>query len=451
MKPGNAGGAKGSRKRDCMECRTMQKEIRKSDSDICTGGRAAQRIAQKSKASIWTPAMLEALDRGVKGGKWFSLMDKVYRMSNLKESYERVRKNNGAPGVDRVTVGQFGGNLNHELERLEEQLKGGTYKPSSIKRCYIPKPGSRERRPIGIPTVRDRVVQAALAEVISPIFEYEFRECSYGFRPKRGCKDALRNVVQALNEGYRYVVDADIKDFFGTLDHDLLMELIKRQIADGKVLELIKLFLTQGVMEEDRTLSSPELGTPQGGVVSPLLANIYLHELDVKLEDQYRLVRYADDLVLMCKSAEEAQGALSALEAVVSELKLTLHPTKTKIVAMTQRRATFVFLGYKFVVVTGNKIARYPSKKSRTKLRGKLRPMTRRNSGESMSEIVDKINHTLHGWFEDFKHSSITGLESMDGWVRRRLRAILDQRCNRRRTMGTALLTNAGQTNTSKR
>jgi RNA-directed DNA polymerase len=273
--------------------------------------------------------MLKALEHGVQGRKWYALMDKVHGVTNLEMAFESVKANKGAPGIDRVTIERFGCSIEWELSELGKSLKEKTYQPLPIKRCYIPKPGSKERRPLGIPTVRDRVVQAAVRQVIEPLFEYEFLECSYGFRPERGCKDALREVVAALSEGYCHVVDADIRNFFGALDHELLMTLIRQRISDGRVLTLIESFLKQGVMEEGE-LAATVIGTPQGGVISPLLANIYLHELDLQLSGQYRLIRYADDLVMMCKTAEKAQEAMTALQAAVSSLSLPFIQRKLR-------------------------------------------------------------------------------------------------------------------------
>lgn len=218
--------------------------------------------------SVWTDRMLEALETGVKGGKWFSLIDKVYRRENLRAAFRRVAANKGAPGVDHVTIEQFKRNEEAQLERLERTLKDGTYQPQAIRRTYIPKPGSREKRPLGIPTVRDRTVQAALRHVMEPIFEQSFAERSYGFRPGRGCKDALREVDRLLRAGYRQVVEADWRRYFDTIPWGELMGRVEERIADGRVLALVKAFLSQGVMEEGSLRETKE-GTPQGGVMTP--------------------------------------------------------------------------------------------------------------------------------------------------------------------------------------
>ena len=216
--------------------------------------------------------MLKTLETGVRGGVWFSLIDKVYSKANLEGAYRRVAANKGGAGVDHVSVKKFGERLEEELGRLREQLKAGVYRPQAVKRVMIPKPGSQERRPLGIPTVRDRVVQSAVRQVIEPIFEKDFAPNSYGFRPQRGCKDALREVNRRLKEGNRWVVDADFKSYFDTISHEKLMGRVEEKVSDSRVLDLLAGFLKQSVMDEVKEWT-PETGTPQGGVISPLLAN----------------------------------------------------------------------------------------------------------------------------------------------------------------------------------
>ncbi|MFH1738971.1 MAG: reverse transcriptase domain-containing protein [bacterium] len=220
------------------------------------------------ESCVWTERMLTALEDGVKGDKWFSLIDKVYRKANLHAAFQRVKTNGGSAGVDHQTVEKFEKDLDKHVDRLSEMLSEEMYRPQAVRRVWIPKPGSRERRPLGIPTVRDRVVQGSLRQVMEPIFEREFAEHSYGFRPGRGCKDALRQVAHLLAEGYHHVVDADLKSYFDTIPHDRLMERVREKIADGRVLGLIEAFLNQQVLE---TMGpwTPETGTPQGAVLSP--------------------------------------------------------------------------------------------------------------------------------------------------------------------------------------
>jgi len=228
---------------------------------------------------VWTERMLTALEQGVKGGKWFRLIDKVYAMRTLRQAFARVQANRGAAGVDHVTVEEFERDLEANLEKLSQELAEERYRPQAVRRVWIPKPGSQEKRPLGIPTVRDRVVQAALRAVLEPIFERDFAAQSYGFRPKRGCKDALRRVDHLLKQDQSWVVDADLKSYFDTIPRADLLARIQTKIADGRVLRLVEAFLRQGVLEE-MNLWTPEAGTPQGAVISPLLSNIYLDALD---------------------------------------------------------------------------------------------------------------------------------------------------------------------------
>ena len=368
--------------------------------------------------------MLTALENGVKGGKWHSLMDKVWSKANLFSAYTRVAGNGGAAGVDHVTTDAFSNRLDENLERLHRTLREDTYRPQAIRRVHIPKPGSQERRPLGIPTVRDRVVQAALRNVLEPIFERDFAEQSYGFRPGRGCKDALRRVDQLLKRGYTHVVDADLKSYFDTIPHDKLLARIKEKVVDGRVLRLVERFLKQSVLDGLRQWT-PEAGSPQGAVISPLLSNIYLDPLDHEMAERgYQMVRYADDFVIMCRSREEAEKALAVVQAWVAEAGLVLHPKKTRLVTHEEG---FDFLGYHF-----ERGYKWPRKKSLTKLKDRLRAKTKRTSGQSLAYIVREVNFTLRGWFEYFQHSHWTTFGSIDQWVRMRLRSILRKRHGRK-------------------
>jgi RNA-directed DNA polymerase len=314
---------------------------------------------------------------------------------------------------------------------VKEHIKEGTYLPKAIKRVYIPKPGSSERRPLGIPTVTDRVVQSAVKMVIEPIFESGFAASSYGFRPGRGCKDALREVERHLKEGKCHVVDVDIKGYFDNIPHDKLMALVRERIADGRVLDMLEKFLKAGVLEEG-VVTDPAAGSPQGGIVSPLLANIYLDPLDKLLESLgLRSVRYADDIVVMAESAEAARGALRTLEKWMGEAELTLHPEKTRLVEMTEADAHFDFLGYRFKRSRKGRLIRLVRPKSKQQLRQSLRKPTKRNNAKSMEAIVTAINPTLRGWYEYFKHAHRSEMSPMDSWVRMRLRSILRKRQKR--------------------
>jgi len=363
--------------------------------------------------------MLAALGNGVKGGKWFSLMDKVYAPRTLRAAWERVAANNGAAGVDRVSVERFSAKADEYLMELSEALRMKRYRPAAVRRTYIPK-GPGQTRPLGIPTVKDRVVQTALKLVLEPIFELEFLPVSYGFRPGRGCKDALREVDQSLKEGYTHVVDADLKGYFDTIPHGPLMELVKEQVSDSNILELIQAFLDQEIMEEAKCWT-PTRGTPQGAVLSPLLANLYLHPLDVDLTGAgYRIVRYADDFVILCRSREEAEQALHRVRDWVETNGLTLHPDKTHLVNCMEQGQGFEFLGYRFECGR-----RWVRKKSLGSLKERIRQRTRRTRGDSMERIIEDLNPMLRGWFLYFKHAHHYTFKPIDGFVRRRLRAIL--------------------------
>jgi RNA-directed DNA polymerase len=271
-------------------------------------------------ASIWTEAMLAALQRGVNGGKWHSLIDKVYRLETLELGWAQVEKNAGAAGVDRMSVERFAQGRERYLAELAQGLREGSYRPQAVRRVYIPK--GKGQRPLGIPAVKDRVVQAALKLVIEPIFEHEFEPRSYGFRPGRGCKDALREVDRQLKAGHCWVVDADLQSYFDTIPHGPLLAKVGARISDGHVLELIERFLKQDIMEELKRWT-PTSGSPQGAVISPLLANLYLHELDVEMRRAgLVMVRYADDAVVLCRSQEEAQAALARLRAWVEVVSI---------------------------------------------------------------------------------------------------------------------------------
>jgi RNA-directed DNA polymerase len=378
-----------------------------------------------AEPTVWTERMLAALQKGVKGGKWFSLIDKVHPMRTLRAAFAQVAANQGAAGVDHVTISMFEDRLDEELRNLSEQLRTGNYRPQLIRRHYIPKPGTKEKRPLGIPTVRDRVVQTAVRMAIEPIFEQEFAEHSYGFRPKRGCKDALRRVDELLKSGYVYIVDADLKSYFDTIPHDRLMTLVGQKISDGRVLTLIEQFLKQGVLDQMQEWT-PEMGSPQGAVISPLLSNIYLNPLDQEMARAgFEMVRYADDFVIMCRSLDEANRALAKVQEWTAAAGLTLHPTKTRIVNATED--AFEFLGYRFERGT-----RHPRAKSLKKLKDTIRATTKRTSGKSLRMIIASLNPTLYGWFEYFKHSHKWTFERLDGWIRMRLRSLLRKRAGRK-------------------
>lgn len=376
-----------------------------------------------TEASVWTERMLAALERGVKGGKWFSLMDKVWKMENLQSAMQQVLRNQGGAGIDGQSCEAYLKTSPQRLPRLQDKLKDGSYEPKPVKRVWIPKLGSKELRPLGIPTVEDRVVQTALRNVLEPIYERTFAEHSYGFRPGRGAKQALRRVDQLLKSGHHWVVDADLKGYFDSIPQDKLMEAVETQIADGAVLKLVGQMLEQGVMESGKGWQPTETGTPQGAVISPLLANIYLNPLDQFMAGQgWQMVRYADDFVILCQNQQQAQEVLEQLRDWTQAAGLTLHLTKTRIVDASQKGG-FDFLGYHF-----ERGYRWPRKKSLDKLKETIRDKTQSGRPGSLRDIIREINRTTRGWFEYFKHSQNTVFRPMDGWIRQRLRRILRRR-----------------------
>ena len=375
-----------------------------------------------SEPSVWTERMLAALENGVKGGQWFSLIDKVYAKANLQRAFEKVKANGGAAGVDHQTIEMYEAHLEENLDQIAGALKGGSYRPQPVKRVWIDKPGTKEKRPLGIPTVRDRVVQSALRHVLEPIFERDFAEQSYGFRPNRGAKDALRRVDTLLKAGYHWVVDADLKSYFDTIPHEPMKQRVAKKVSDGRIMDLVTAMLKQGVMETVGDWQ-PEAGTPQGAVISPLLSNIYLDPLDHLMVARGReMVRYADDFVILCRSEAEARQVLEAVAEWTAQAGLKLHPEKTRIVDATQPGG-FDFLGYHF-----ERGYRWPRRKSLKKLQDTIRKKTPRSSGYSLSVIISNVNRTLKGWFQYFQHSHRTTFPLLDGWVRMRLRSILRRR-----------------------
>jgi len=382
----------------------------------------------KAERGIWSEKMLRTLARGVKGGKWFSLIDKVYADRTLSLAWEKVESNAGACGVDGITVSRFSKDSEKRLLAVKEHLKSGTYQPKAVKRVRIAKAGSQQTRPLGIPTVTDRVVQQAVRLVLEPIYEHRFAEHSYGFRPGRSCHDALRRVNGQLADGYTHVVDIDVKGYFDTIDQERLMKLLKEDVSDGVLLMVIERFLKAGVLE-DGVWQSSETGTPQGGVISPLLSNLYLDELDHLMEAKgYAMTRYADDMVILCKSAHEAEEALQNVSKWMTEASLSLHPQKTKTVNIGEVGAYFDFLGYRFKRTHRGRIIPLVRPKSEQKLRENIRQKTRRCNQYSMEEIIRRLNPTLQGWFGYFKQACSSQHKALDGWIRMRLRSIYRKR-----------------------
>jgi RNA-directed DNA polymerase len=372
-----------------------------------------------AEVSIWTERMLSALVNGVKGGKWYSLMDKVCAPRTLAVAWTKVRSNKGAAGVDGLSIGRFAAKADLYLSELSTALRESTYRPQAVKRVDIPK-GDGRTRPLGIPTVKDRIVQQAVRLAIEPIFEREFRDGSYGFRPGRGCHDALREVDRLIKEGYTHVVDADLAAYFDSIPHDRLMARVEERVSDGRVLDLIRGWLEADILKGLERWT-PVQGSPQGAVISPLLANIYLHPLDARMAERgYRMVRYADDFVILCRTGEEADAALAEVRAWVAENGLLLHPAKTHVGDCRMPGQGFEFLGYRFEA--GRRLVR---KKSLDKLKDRIREQTGRSRGVSLDRVICDLNPVLRGWFGYFKQAHHRTFGILDGFVRRRLRALL--------------------------
>lgn len=371
------------------------------------------------EATVWNERMLAALDNGVPGGQWFSLIDKVYAKATLEAAWEGVRRNRGAAGVDRITVERFEARAQEYLNELHEDLKHERYRPQPVRRVEIPKADGTSR-PLGIPAVKDRVVQAAVKKVIEPIFEREFLPASHGFRPGKGCKGALREVDDLIKAGSVHVVDADIRSYFDCIPHERLMRKIEQRISDGRLLRLIEAFLKQDILNGLERWT-PLLGTPQGAVLSPLLANIYLHDLDVLMSERGdRMVRYADDFVVLCDDHEHASRALEAIQIWMNANDLELHPDKTRLGDCRCAGQGFEFLGYRFEAGK-----RWVRRKSIKKLRDAIRCRTSRGRGVAIERVIADLNPILKGWFGYFKHAHRYTFGTQDAFIRRRLRAIL--------------------------
>jgi RNA-directed DNA polymerase len=366
--------------------------------------------------------MLAALGNGVQGGKWYSLMDKVASPRTLDAAWQRVAANKGAAGVDGISIARFKARAPHYLAELEEELRRGSYQPLPARRVQIPK-GKGTTRPLGISAVKDRIVQAAVKMVLEPIFAREFLSCNYGFRPERGCKDALREVEQWLKAGYTWVVDIDLESYFDTIPKAPLLGRVAEKVSDGTLLNLIQRFLDQQVLDGMEQWT-PLAGVPQGSGLSPLLSNLYLLPLDRAMSQAgYKLVRYCDDLVVLCRTQAEADAALALVQDWTAQHGLRLHPEKTGVVACHEVGQSFDFLGYRFQ--NGRRFVRPKSLKA---LRDRIRQKTGRTRSGSLGEIIADLNPMLRGWFGYFKHAYHLSFRTIDSFVRRRLRAILRKR-----------------------
>ena len=368
--------------------------------------------------------------------KVHSLIDKVYRQENLLTAWERVKENGGSGGVDRQSVAGFKAQQDQQLGRLREELRDDGYRPQPVRQVPIPKAGKPgEYRTLGIPTVYDRVCQQALLQRLEPIFEPVFDEANFGYRRGRSTKDALAKVWREIEGGSEWIVDADLKDFFGSVEHEKLLTLVAQRVADGRVLRLIESMLTAGSYGEGR-LFPTERGTPQGGVISPLMSNILLTPFDQEMRRRgYRLTRYADDWVITCQSAAEARAAIKAASKILKELGVELHPQKTRIVHIAQG---FEFLGYKIKrgkqlrlpaakIRSGARsgaLYAYPKEKSIRRFMDEVRKRTKRRIPLRTRELIEELNPLLRGWGEYYKKAHVRLLfNRLDRWIVRRIRS----------------------------
>ena len=358
--------------------------------------------------------------------KFFQLIDKVYNMDNLKDAWEQVKSNKGCAGIDKQSIQDFQKQSEQHLREIQRAVQNGIYKAMPVLRTFIPKRDGR-LRPLGIPTVKDRVLQQATKNVIEPIFEMKFLCCSYGYRPDKSAHQAVEQIRKYIRQGYTWVIDADVERFFDSVDHKLMMSLVAEEISDGKVLGLIESWLTAGVMNKGEIEETRE-GTPQGGVISPLLANIYLHELDTQVTKLYgvRIVRYADDMVILCKTREKAERTLKQVEEILAGLKLRLNKEKTKIVNVNKEG--FGFLGFNFKR-GGGKVFVTPRKEAVRKFKDTIRAVTWRRRSLKPKEMMGELNSVIRGWGNYFKIGDVKKLfKRLDKWIRTKVRTFIEKK-----------------------
>ena len=374
---------------------------------------------------MWSERLVSREERTgeiVSKRKYYTLKDKIVKKENMVKAAERVISNGGNAGIDEVGIKEFNKNYKMFMREIYRQMKEDRYEAPPVLRVFIPKGDGRER-PLGIPTVKDRVAQAAVKRIMEPIFEKVFCDCSYGFRPGRSQMDAINQIEEYREQGYKWVVDADIKGYFDNIDHDLLMEFIQERITDGWVLDMIESWLTAGVMTEDGYESTTR-GTPQGGVISPLLANIYLHQFDkIMVERGYKVVRFADDFVVLTKSRRKAERALEVIKEITEDkLKLKLHPGKTKISNFGEG---FVFLGFEFIAWRYKR----PRDKKTNEFKDKVREITNRQLPWTVKRIINDLNEQIQGWGDYFGHGNVKKLfQRLDSWIRMRVRAYMEEK-----------------------
>lgn len=379
--------------------------------------------------------------------RFHALWDRIHRRDVLQRAWAQVRENRGAAGVDRITIAQIeDSGVEAFLDELQDELRGQRYRPQPARRVFIPKPGRSEQRPLGIPRIKDRVCQTAAKIVLEPIFEADFRGCSFGFRPKRSAHDALDQIKREVMRGRRWVIDADIGGFFDALDPQILDSLLRERISDRRVLKLLRSWLRAGVLEGD-TLTRPEVGSPQGSPISPLLANVYLNALDRAWEDRHGelgvLVRYCDDLLILCRTRAQAQAAMARLRALLADLRLELAEDKTRIVCVNDQGVGFDFLGFHHRMVESFSkpgarfLARWPSARATQAARARIRELTeRRLLLLPVEDVVANLNRFLTGWAGYFRRgNSTTQFHKLDLYTAERLARWIGMRHKARRPL----------------